>query len=92
MIETITHKGLSLLFMYDNPSKLSAHLVERLREILSMLDAAERIEQLDIPGYRLHKLSGEYKGYHSIRVNANYRIIFRFVDGSVFDVDYIDYH
>ena len=92
MIETISHKGLSLLFAYDNVSKLSPHLVERIREIMSMLDAAERIEQLDIPGYRLHKLTGEFKGYHSIRVNANYRIIFRFVDGNVFDVDYIDYH
>lgn len=92
MIETISHKGLSLLFVYDNPSKLSPHLVERIREIMSMLDAAEHIEQLDIPGYRLHKLLGQYKGYHSIRVNANYRIIFRFVDGNVFDVDYIDYH
>lgn len=90
MIETISHKGLSFLFAYDNPSKLSPHLVERIREILSVLDAAERIEQLDIPGYRLHKFSGEYKGYHSVRVNANYRIIFRFINGNAFDVDYID--
>ncbi|MBE9460951.1 type II toxin-antitoxin system RelE/ParE family toxin [Dyadobacter subterraneus] len=92
MIENIQHKGLRFLFENDDSSKLNAHLVERLREILSLLDTAETVEQLNIPGYRLHKLSGELKEFYSIKVNANYRIIFRFNDGDAYDVDFLDYH
>jgi proteic killer suppression protein len=57
-----------------------------------LLDTANDVEHLNIPGYRLHKLSGELKDFYSIKVNANYRIIFRFVDGGAYDVDFIDYH
>lgn len=92
MIESIAHKGLTLLFEADNPAKLPHHLIERIREILSLLDAVDVVEQMNLPGYRLHKLSGEYKEYYSVRVNANYRIIFRFTEGNAFDVNYIDYH
>ena len=92
MIESIQHKGLRLLFEEDNSSKLPPHLVERIREILSLLDVADTIEQLNVSGYRLHKLTGEFKDFYSIRVSGNYRIIFRFVDGNVFDVNYLDYH
>jgi toxin HigB-1 len=92
MIESIQHKGLRLLFEDDNPSMLTPHLIERIREILSLLDTAETIDQMNISGYRLHKLSGSMKDYYSVRVNANYRIIFRFVDGNAHDLDYIDYH
>ena len=92
MIESIQHKGLRLLFEDDNPSKLPPHLVERIREILSLLDVADTIEQLNLSGYRLHKLTGDLREFYSVRVSGNYRIIFRFDDGSVFDVDYLDYH
>ncbi|MCF0057915.1 type II toxin-antitoxin system RelE/ParE family toxin [Dyadobacter sp. CY356] len=92
MIESIQHKGLRFLFENDDSSKLNAHLVERLREILSLLDTAETVEQLNIPGYRLHKLSGDLKEFYSIKVNANYRIIFRFNNGDAYDVDFLDYH
>lgn len=92
MIESIQHKGLRLLFEDDNPSKLTPHLVERIREILSLLEAAETVEQMDMPGYRFHKLSGALKEFYSVKINANYRIIFRFVDGNAYDVDYVDYH
>ncbi len=44
------------------------------------------------PGYRLHHLSGNLKGFHAVDVSGNWRIIFRFEDGSVFDVDLLDYH
>lgn len=92
MIESIQHKGLRLLFEDDNISKLTPHLIERIREILSLLDTAENVEQMNIPGYRLHKLSGNLKDFFSVKVSANYRIIFRFVDGNAYDLDYIDYH
>ena len=92
MIESIQHKGLRFLFEQNNSSKLTPHLVERIREILSLLDTAETIEQLNIPGYRLHKLSGELKEFYSMRVNANYRIIFRFNEGNIYEVNFVDYH
>lgn len=92
MIESISHKGLRFLFEDGNSSKLVPHLVERIREILSLLDSVENLEQMNVPGYRLHKLSGELKDYYSVKVSGNYRIIFRFIDGNAYDVDYIDYH
>ena len=92
MIESIQHKGLRLLFEDNNASKLNAQLLERIREILSLLDTAETIEQMNVPGYRLHKLNGELKEYYSVKVSANFRIIFRFVEGNAYDVDYLDYH
>lgn len=80
------------MFEDDDVSKLTPHLVNRIREILTLLDTAEPVEQMNIPGYRLHKLSGEYRDFHSVRVSGNYRIIFRFLDGNAYDVDFIDYH
>ena len=81
MIENIRHKGLRLFFEDNSPAKLTPHLVGRIREVLSLLDTAETLAQLNIPGYRLHKL-----------ISANYRIIFRFENGNALDVDFIDYH
>lgn len=92
MIESIRHKGLRLLFEDDNTSKLTPHLVNRIREVMTLLDIIDSVEQMNIPGYRLHALSGDYRGFHSVRVSANYRIIFRFLDGNAYDVDFIDYH
>ena len=59
---------------------------------LAALDTAQSIEDLDIPGYRLHQLRGERKGIWSITVNANWRITFEFIDGNVYIVNYEDYH
>jgi len=59
---------------------------------LAALDTAHHIEDLDIPGYRLHQLKGSLKGLWSITVNANWRITFKFSDGNVYIVNYEDYH
>ena len=47
---------------------------------------------MNLPGFRLHRLSGRLQGYYSISVSANWRVIFRFENGDVTDVDYLDYH
>ena len=47
---------------------------------------------MDLPGFRLHQLSGEYAGFWAVTVRANWRVIFRFDDGHATDVDYLDYH
>ncbi|MPR36730.1 type II toxin-antitoxin system RelE/ParE family toxin [Salmonirosea aquatica] len=92
MIESFRHKGLRLFFEDDNPSKLQAHHVEKIRRILYRLDEAETIDDLNVVGWGLHPLSGNYKGFWSVKVNGNWRIIFRFEDGNAYDVDYLDYH
>lgn len=67
-------------------------MINRIEEILTILEAAIAIEEMDIPGYRLHLLSGNLKGFWSVRVTENWRIIFRFEDGMAQDVNLIDYH
>jgi proteic killer suppression protein len=59
---------------------------------LAALDSALVLEDLDIPGYRLHELKGNRKGIWSISVNGNWRITFEFTDGNIFIVNYEDYH
>jgi proteic killer suppression protein len=50
------------------------------------------VADMDMPGFRLHPLKGEFKGFWAITVRANWRVRFRFVDPDAFDVDYVDYH
>ena len=92
MIDSIRHRGLRRLYERGDRSGIGSALIPRVEEILSMLDAAESIEDLDFPGYRLHPLVGTLKGYWSVRVSGNWRIIFRFDETSVSDVDLVDYH
>jgi len=75
-----------------DPSRVSAALRERLENVLSVLDAAAEPADLDIPGYRLHRLKGELKGLWSVTVSGNWRITFRIENGNVSDVDLTDYH
>ncbi len=93
MIESIAHKGLRLLWGKNDPSKLPSEQIEKIKRILSALNTMKTLESLRvIPGYKLHQLSGDLKGYWSIWVTGNYRIYFRFEEGSAFDINYADYH
>ncbi len=92
MIESFSHKGLRLLFETGERKLLNAQHVDKIENILGVLHAAETIKGVDIPGYRLHALSGDLQGFWSVTVRANWRIIFRFERGKVFDVDLVDYH
>jgi proteic killer suppression protein len=67
-------------------------LRERLENILAVLDAAATPQDVDLPGYRLHSLKGDLKGFWAVTVSGNWRVTFRIKDGSVFDVDLTDYH
>lgn len=92
MIQSFQHKGLRLFFETDNPAKLQPHHVEKIRRILYRLDEAETIDDMNMVGWGLHALSGNYKGFWSVKVNGNWRIIFRFENAHAYDVDYLDYH
>ena len=67
-------------------------MVTRIQVLLAALDAAKVIEDLQRPSFRLHPLKGDLKGYWAVTVRSNWRIIFRFEDGNVFDIDFVDYH
>ena len=92
MIRRIRHRGLKRLYEYDDRRGLNAQHVERIRRVLAYLDRASEPREMDLPGWRLHPLKGELAGHWSVTVNANWRIVFRFENGDVTDVDYVDYH
>ena len=92
MIRSIRHKGLRRLYEVDDPRGVMAEHIEKLRDILARLDAASLVSDMDLPGFRLHRLKGELAGFWAVTVRANWRVIFRIADGDVLDVDYLDYH
>jgi toxin HigB-1 len=92
MIVSFRHKGLRRFFEDDDPSKLPPDMTERIRRVLSFLDAATQVDDMDQPTFRLHALKGDLKGFWAVTVRANWRIIFRFRDGDAEDVDFLDYH
>ena len=92
MIKSWKHKGLKELFLSGSKKGVRPDMADRLRRRLDVLDAANSLQALGLPGFRLHSLSGEMQGKYSIRVTENWRITFRFEDGEVFEVDLEDYH
>lgn len=92
MIRTIKHRGLKRLFVQDDSSKVRADQLTRIRDVLAHLDGAVKPSDLDLPGYRLHRLKGDMKGHWSVTISGNWRITFRFEDGEALDVDLVDYH
>ena len=92
MIKSFRHKGLRRFFESGNTSCVQAVHAKRLRLQMAALDTARVIEDMDIPGFRLHPLKGEMKGRWSITVNGNWRVTFEFQDGNAYVLDYEDYH
>ena len=92
MIRSFRHKGLKRFFEIGAVSGVRASHAKRLRMQLSALDTAQTIDDMDIPGFRLHPLSGKQKGRWSIWVNGKWRITFEFKDGNAYILDYEDYH
>jgi len=92
VIQKIRHKGLKKLYQKDRVAKVNPEHADKLRRILGVLDQATRPEEVDLPGFRLHGLKGEYDGFYAVQVSGNWRVIFRFDGDQVTDVDYLDYH
>lgn len=91
-IRNFRHKGLKRLFENDEAKLIRPNMLETVRAILFLLDNAESLQGLDLPGYRLHRLKGDWHDYYAMTVSGNWRIIFRFENGDARDVDLIDYH
>lgn len=92
MIRSFKHRGLKRAYERDDWSRIDPKDHERIAVVLQYLDIAQRIEDLDIHGWRLHRLSGDRQGEWSITLRSNWRITFRFENGEVLDVDLVDYH
>ena len=92
MIQSIRHRGLRRLYERDDRSQVNQNHIEKIEVILADLDAARTIGHMSRPGYRLHQLSGNLKEFYAVIVSGNWRIIFRFKKGDVFDVDLVDNH
>lgn len=92
MIKSFKHKGLQKFYETGSTRGIQASHSKKLRMQLAALNTACSIDDMDIPGYRLHPLKGDRKGIWSISVRGNWRVTFEFTDGSAYIIDYEDYH
>jgi proteic killer suppression protein len=91
VIEHFRHKGLARFFDDNDRRKLPSSQVDKIARILARLNEAMTVQDMGLPGYRLHPLKGELDGFWSVTVSGNWWIVFRFENGSAYDVDLIDY-
>jgi len=92
MIKKFKHKGLRKLFESGIVSGIQPKHATRLRQILALLETADSIEDMDLPGLNLHELKGKRKETYAVKVSGNWRVTFKIIDGDVFNVHYEDYH
>lgn len=92
MIKSFRHKGLRKFFETGTTAGIQPAHAKRLRMQLAALDTAQTIEDMDMPGFRLHPLRGTMEGRWTITVNGNWRVTFEFEEGHAYVLDYEDYH
>ncbi len=92
MIRSFRHKGLELFFRSGSKAGIEAIHAKRLRLQLSLLDAANSPADMNLPGWRLHRLRGDLEGHWAVWVDKSRRLTFAFADADVVAVDYLDYH
>lgn len=92
MIESFRHRGLKELYDGKTARRVNPDHVQKPRDILAVLDRSQGPEGMNLPGFRLHALKGRLQGHFAVSVSDNWRVTFRFEDGSAVDVDYVDCH
>ncbi len=92
VIKNLKHKGLEKFFTKGSTAGIQPVHATRISDRLAFLNAAQTIEDMDKPGYRLHQLKGDREGLWAVNVSGNWRIVFRFQDGDAYIVNYEDYH
>lgn len=92
MIKSFRHKGLERFFLKGSKSGIKPQHAGKLRIQLTTLEHATSPKDMNAPGWRLHRLSGDLAGFYSVSVSGNWRLIFRFERTDATDVDYVDYH
>ncbi len=92
-VRSIAHKGLRRLYEENSSKGLNADTVDKLRKMLSFLDAMQDPEELRaLPLWKAHALTGDRKGTWSLHVTRNWRMTFRIDDGEIVDLSLEDYH
>ena len=92
-IRSFRHKGLKRPYEKGERRDVPAALADKLADFLLAIDEVERPQDVGLfPGWRLHQLKGDMKGFWSVNVSGNWRVIFRLEKGDAFDVDLVDYH
>ena len=92
MIASFKHRCLKALYGGKTARRVAPEHVQKLFDILAVLDRSRTPQDLDLPGLRLHPLKGDLKGHYAVSVSGNWRVTFRFKDGDAVEVDYVDYH
>ena len=92
MIKSFKHKGLARFFETGKTAGIQPAHQKKLRMRLTALDTATEIQDIDLPGFRLHQLKGKMQGLWTIDISKNWRITFEFHNGDVFIINYEDYH
>ena len=89
MIESFASRGLQAFFMTGSKAGIQPAHANKLRR---QLDQAQAAGDMNIPGWKLHPLSGDMAGTWSVWVSGNWRLTFQFKDGNAQSVGYQDYH
>jgi toxin HigB-1 len=93
LIVNFSNKGLKVFYEKGETRKLNPLHIDRIRNILARLNAAKDIRDMNYPGSNLHILKAPpVRGFYSVNVSGNYRIVFRFDNGDAYDIDYLDTH
>lgn len=93
MIKTFADKRTEALHVTGRAVRVPPDVARRAVRKLEAIDAALRLDDLRVPpGNRLEALRGDRRGRHSIRVNDQWRLCFRFADGDAYEVEFCDYH
>ena len=92
MIKSFKHKGLEKFYKTGKTAGIQVAHKKKLRIRLTALDTATEIQDMDLPGFRLHQLKGKLEGLWAIDVSGNWRLTFEFKNGDVFIINYEDYH
>ena len=93
MIKTFGDRHTRQLYATGKSKRFPQDIANRATRKLEYIDLATRLDDLKVPpGNRLHELERDRTGQHSISVNDQWRICFRFVDGDAYDVEITDYH
>jgi proteic killer suppression protein len=90
MIRSCKDKETKKLFSRERSRKFQT-IERRARMKLELLNGATSLQDLSLPGLALERLSGDREGQHSIRINSQYRICFRWNEGDAYDVEIVDY-
>jgi proteic killer suppression protein len=92
MVKSFKHKGLEKFYYEDVKKGIQPSHADKFARILDKLDASVKVQDMNLPGFKLHELSGKENDIWSVWVNGNWRVTFRFENGDAYIIDYRHYH